>query len=387
LVIRGVDGSVILNCPEFAEALKTDGEILETEHLKRLGKASLSAFNRLKNEGVDIDGYTMIDVIDDIEDARKALGYDKINFNANSYGTRITYLFGVRYPQSVNRSFMELINTPGGFVWEPDVIDSQLEYLGELWKKDSNCVKRSPDIIKTVENVFNTLPYKWKKETIYATRVKMMMFNWMYTRDGIVQVFDAFVAAENGDYSGLAFLSMGYDILSEMGLIWGDSFSKAYSADIDPNRNYEKDMDPPGSIIGSPMSKLNGLMQYGGWPMKPIPEEYKKLHYSDVETLMLNGDIDFSTPVDNAKKLLPYLKNGHLVVLPNRGHQDIGGLQRSEFRKIVKEFYKTGNVDSSGFKDFPIDFSPPKQSLQKMGKLFYTIDRLHLTNLVIKLMM
>ena len=51
-----------------------------------------------------------------------------------------------------------------------------------------------------------------------------------YKRDGMVQIFDAFVAAGNGDFSGLAFLSMFFDQLPNMeGMNWGDNFAKAYS--------------------------------------------------------------------------------------------------------------------------------------------------------------
>jgi len=89
---------------------------------------------------------------------------------------------------------------------------------------------------------------------------------------------------------------------------WGERASKAVSAHCNPKRDYDAEMDPAGSIIGSPVSKQDwGGFQKGGWPIKPIPEEYRKLRYSDVETLLVNGSIDFATPAESAKKLLPYL--------------------------------------------------------------------------------
>jgi len=67
---------------------------------------------------------------------------------------------------------------------------------------------------------------------------------------------------------------------------WSEPALKAVSADYDPKRDHEAEMDPAGSIIGSPVSKLDwGSFQKGDWPIEPIPKEYRKLQYSDAETL------------------------------------------------------------------------------------------------------
>ncbi|PLX14687.1 MAG: hypothetical protein C0597_09635 [Marinilabiliales bacterium] len=383
---RGVDGSVSLQSHEIPEALASEGSPLGQENIKRLTEASLRAYDRYKSEGIDIDAYNMIEVIDDFEDARKALGYNKINLWGFSYGTRVSYLFGLRYPESINRTLIEGVNPPGHFVWEPADIDNLYAYLGEQWKKYPECLAKSPDIVKTIENVLASLTRKYKKITINPDKVKMMLFMMAYTRTGIVQTFDAFVAAEQGDYSGIAFLSMAFDQLPNMpGMYWGDNFAKAFSADFDPNRDYIKDMDPEGSLIGSPMSKLFSIGTFGGWPIKSIPEEYKKMQTSNVPTLMISGSIDISTPPQYSTELLQYLPNGQQIVLIDRGHQDTGALQKDAYHKLVLSFFSNGSVDSD-FTDVPIDFTPPKQTFQKMGNLFYKLDRMRLTGLVMKMM-
>jgi pimeloyl-ACP methyl ester carboxylesterase len=370
---RGVDGSVSLNCPEVEEALKVDKNPLSGENLKKLGNAYYMAFQRLKKEGVDIDRYTMLDVIDDMEDARKTLGYEKINLLSRSYGTRVAYLFGLRYPGSIHRSLMISVNPPGHFVWEPGMVEAQLKYYAELWKKDPKAVVRTPDLLKTIRNVLDTLPKKWLIFNIDPDKVISLSFINLYHRDSAAQVFDAFVAAEKGDYSGLALVSFFYNKMLPKALNWGDNVSKAMSADYDPNRDYETEMMPPGSILGSPMSKILALMKYGGWPIKPIPGEYRQLQYSDVETLMVNGNIDFSTPVEYAKyELLPYLSKGKLVILKEMGHvSDVINLQPEAFRHLAETFYLKGVVDDSLFKYEPMDFTP-SQSLPDMAKKFIT---------------
>ncbi|MCK4429783.1 MAG: alpha/beta fold hydrolase, partial [Candidatus Aminicenantes bacterium] len=197
---RGVDGSVSLDCPEVVEAMKVKECPLSHENLEKLGRAFYAAFQRLKQEGVDIDKYTMVDVIDDVEEARKVMDYEKINLYSVSYGTRVAYIFGLKYPSSIHRSLMISVNPPGHFVWEPEKVDDQLRYYAELWKKDPDAVSRTPDLLKTIQNVLASLPKKWLIFRADPDKIKSGMFMFLYHRDSAAQVFDAFIAAEEGDY-------------------------------------------------------------------------------------------------------------------------------------------------------------------------------------------
>ncbi len=368
---RGVDGSVSLDCPEVAKAMKVKEYPLAHENIEKLGWAYYAAFQRIKEEGTDIDSYTMVDVIDDTEEVRKSMGFEKINLYSVSYGTRVAYIYGLRYPASIHRSLMISVNPPGHFIWEPEKVDEQLRYYAELWKKDPDAVLRTPDLIKTIRNVLASLPKKWLIFRADPDKIRSGMFMFLYHRDTAAQLFDAFIAAENGDYSGLAFLSFFYDRMIPTALNWGDNASKALSADYDPTRDYEKEMMPPGSILGSPMSKILGGLKYGGWPIKPIPEEYRKLQDSDVETLMVNGNIDFSTPAEHARdELLPHLKNGHLVIFSEMGHSsDVRKIQPDAFQHLAESFYLEGIVDDSKFHYEPMNFTP-SQSAPEMAKKF-----------------
>ena len=150
---------------------------------------------------------------------------------------------------------------------------------------------------------------------------------------------------------------------------WGEPFAKAGSADYDPGRDYEAEMMPGDAIFGSPMSKLTwGAMKYCDYKLKPIPEEYRALRRSGVATLMINGNMDFSTPESNAQKLLPYLTNGNLVVLKEMGHtNDVAYLQPAAFQHLVETYYLTSDVDDSKFTYQPIQFTPGR-TFQDMAK-------------------
>ena len=63
------------------------------------------------------------------------------------------------------------------------------------------------------------------------------------------------LAAEQGDLSGLAFLSVAvYDIIATTPT-WGDHFTEGI-VDYDPEVNYEAKINPPEFFLGSPATVI-----------------------------------------------------------------------------------------------------------------------------------
>ena len=79
---------------------------------------------------------------------------------------------------------------------------------------------------------------------------------------------------------------------------------------------------------------------------------------SDVETLLVSGNIDATTPAQWAtEELLPSLSNGEQVILSEFGHtDDVWGLQPEATVHLLTTFYDTGVVDDSLFTYQPMDF-------------------------------
>ncbi len=369
---RGVDGSVILDCCEVIEYIKnTPGNPLSKDYLNGIGQAYFKAFNRMTDSGIDINGYNVVEVLDDIDQARQILGYEKINLTGGSWGTRIGYLFGLRFPQSVKRAVLTGVNPPGHCYFNPVTSDSLLSVWGELWKKDPICLTKSKDILETIRNIMNNLPESWMGLPLNADQIRIGMFTNFYSVNSVAQVFDAFIAAENGDYSGIAYLSFSFEMIKQAQINWGEAAAKAWSVDFDINRDYYNDSMPEGCLLGSPVSKFQwSVLTPELWPMKLVAKEYRELRRSGVETLLISGNLDICTPASSGEKLLRYLPNGHHVVLKNMGHLgDIFSLQPNAYQHLVKHFLLTGQVDDSKFEYQPINFEP-KEKFKDIAKSF-----------------
>ena len=96
------------------------------------------------------------------------------------------------------------------------------------------------------------------------------------------------------------------------------------------------------------------------WPAAPDEGEYSRVRTSNVETLVIGGELDFSTPPQVAtKELLPYLPNGHEVVLPGFGHTPSFLAEQPEASsRLINTFFDSGRVDDSLYKPQKVDFTP-----------------------------
>lgn len=356
---RGVDGSVALDLPEMTRALKENGDPLSEKSLQAMAAAWNAGAERLKAEGVDLDGYTMLEVVEDNESVRRALGYDRIDLLSESYGTRVAYLYALKHPESVFRSAMIAVNPPGHFVWNANVIDAQLREYSRLWSRDRASVRKSPDLYMSMSRVLRSMPRRWLLFPIDPGKVRVVTFALLFHRSTAAMVFDAYVSAQHGDPSGLALMSLAYDyVLPSLG-IWGDLACKAVSADFDSTINYAACDTSGETPLGSPMTAFSwGPLEYSRWPVRTLPEEFRSVHRSDVPTLLISGSVDFSTPPNYARdELLPSLQNGRQVVISECGHvNDLWNVNAANTRLILTSFYDTGTPDTSQNAYVPMDF-------------------------------
>lgn len=371
---RGVDGSVRLQSKKIKKAVKgINNSLLSDESLRNLHDSTDAYMRELLSAKIDLKNYTIIDVIDDLEDVRISLGYSKINLLSASYGTRVALLYSYRYPDSIHRSVMVGVNPPGYFIWWPDQTEkiiAKYDSIESAGSPDSNRIS----IKKTIETSFDKMPPRWTVFKLDAGKIKASSFVLMYRKQSAVMVFDAYrKAALKGDYSGLYLMQLAYDYLVPGMFAWGDLFNKGASADFNRDQNYQETLKPPESGIGAPLS----LLIWGGgekWPNNLIEEEYRKVRHSFTETLMIGGNLDISTPPENAsRELLPQMPNAKQIILEDMAHvDDLMYLQKDNFDRLVSEYFDTGKAEGALFRKDLVSFNIPV-SFNGIAKALYPI--------------
>jgi hypothetical protein len=204
------------------------------------------------------------------------------------------------------------------------------------------------------------MPQRWTFFRLDAGKIRASTFAMLYHKRSAALVFHCYRAAEKGDYSGLYILQRAFDLIFSGSLVWGDLFAKG-ATDYDPTVNYVSAMRDSQTVLGSPFSLLIWGSGVGYWPIHALPPELRTVRRSEVHTLLISGNIDFSTPAEYAtNEILPYLPNGRQVILREMGHvDDILSLQRAASQHLLVRFYDEGVVDASEFAYDPMDFDPP----------------------------
>lgn len=367
---RGVDGTPQLKHPLFDEILRTPDFLAQTS-LKEIGRKFVEACTSLTEAGIDVRQYNVLNVVDDMEAARAALGYKKINITGGSYGGAVVMVYCLRYPESIHRAIMAEAAFPYDIAFgKPAEFDARLDHINELWKKNAEAVKRSPDIVRTMRNVLANLPKECNGIPIDQARVKLMTsFGITNQRSYANMVFDAYVSAEQGDFSSIAAMCLMYEMF--IGLIGhpGDLLLKTYSSVTKPDRDFVAELDDPDSLIGSPLSMLAwGGFQYSHWPVISLAKEHPPTQPSSVETLVFYGSKETGEIFRN--RYHANFVHAHWVILDDLGHTDIWTVTGEGTQHLMRTFLNEGIVDTSKLGSIPEwDFTPQAtfhQMLQQM---------------------
>ncbi|HEY7538164.1 MAG TPA: alpha/beta hydrolase, partial [Gaiellaceae bacterium] len=362
---RGVDGSVRLDCPEVESALSHSTDFLGEKSFRAYADGFRACAERLTDEGIDLAGYGLVQQVDDLEAARKALGYDRISLLSESAGTRTAMIYSWRYPKSIHRSVMIGANPPGHFIWDGATTDQQIARYAEACSQDSSCRARTADLSATMRHVATTMPDHWWFLPIKRSNVRIASFYGLAETTSEAAPISApmtlgsWLSAAKGDPSGFWLMSLAADLTFPEAFVWGD-LGAASRADARAASDYFA--TPHDSILGDPGTTFvwGGGRLTDAWPSHPGEAEYSRLRTSAVETLLIGGALDMATPPQAAtKELLPYLPNGHQVVLPGFGHTtDFWTYQRDAGTRLIDTFFATGKVDDSLYVPGHVDFTP-----------------------------
>ena len=378
---RGVDGSSVLNCPEVTAALQNSADYLGKASLSAYSKAFASCAQRLERSGVDLAGYTLAEQADDIEAARVALGYQRIDLLSESAGTRL----GDDLPVAVPEQCRPLGDGRGQPARELHLQRSRdrsgdRALLGAV--REAACLPRphrqprreraahggthAEQLVLPADQAGQRLgrdvPRAHRGDRGSPLTGPMTLNSW--------------ISAAQGDPSGLWFLSAMANLVLPQSFVWGE-FASIGMADAQPVERYFSSGADRGSIIGNPLGEF--LWGAGGlvhaWPANPGENQYTSVQNSSVPTLLIGGTLDFETPAQNAtKELLPHLSNGHQVILSGLGHvDDFDAYEPSASTQLLTTFYATGQVDTSRYTPNEVSFATPDTQAAIAKKILATM--------------
>lgn len=307
-----------------------------------------------------IDGspalYTTPIAMEDLDQVRAALGYEKINLYGVSYGTRAALTYLRQYPQRVRAVILDGV-VPQDEALGIDVArDAQraLNMIFERCADDSACTQAFPNLDASFEALLASLdarpvevslphPTSGEMETLTFTREMMgsavRLLSYAPETAALLPLL-IHTAHARQDFSLLAAQYLIVAGQLEESISSGMGYSVLCAEDLPFIDWEEAERRNAGSYLGNQETDLlYKVCQV--WPRGDIPAGFKEPVQSEVPVLLLSGDSDPVTPPENAEEAARTLPNSLHVVVPGQGHNVVF---RGCVPRLSTAFIEAGSV-------------------------------------------
>lgn len=278
--------------------------------------------------------YTTEPAMDDIDDVRAALGYEKINVWGGSYGTRAALVYARRHPERVRSVVIDgaapfEITLPLHNAWGAQRAMDRLladcaaeptcraafprlrEELGEVLDRlERGPVRASLRHPRTGQPLELTL-----SRSTFGSGLRGMLYSPTYSSliPHIVH------AAAQGDFGPLAALSIETAAWSTETMSLGMTLSVLCAEDVPRITDEQAEREVRGTYLGS--SEIDAWRRMcSAWPRGPLPADVDRVRPLQVPTLILSGDLDPVTPPRWGEVMKKHFSNALHVVVPGAGH-------------------------------------------------------------------
>jgi len=322
---RGTGNSHPLDCDENDDTtLQALFEDTLPERLVRDCLAQLDADPRL---------YTTSIAVEDLEEARAALGYPRVNLWGGSYGTRVALEYLRRHGDKVRSAVLDGVapsdmKLPFSFVTDGD---AALVKLIESCEADARCTKSYPrlrDVVAAMKSQLRRRPVRaaiedprtGERETISVNENVFLsgLFRPLYVAELASLLPYGITAAANGDFNPLLAQNLEFaDDVSE-NLSIGMHLSVICAEDV-PRITASDLASLEGSFFGRALVE-DFVRACKLWPRGAVPADFYDPVRSDVPTLILSGGIDPATPPRHANEVAKTLSRSRHLVAPQLGH-------------------------------------------------------------------
>jgi pimeloyl-ACP methyl ester carboxylesterase len=304
----------------------------------------------------DLTKYTTSIAMDDLDDVRAWLGYDRINLFGGSYGTRAVLVYMRRHPEHV-RSAILLAVAPTDLKMPLHHSESAARamdlLLGEC-ERDTRCNAAFPQIRDDWKKVLEQLE-KQPARVEYspsgksaATTVEIhrgvfaeKIRTWMYDRDKAARIPLIVHHAANGDF--VPFLQQAVAPSIPDFVADGMYLSVTCAEDI-PFIDQE---EATKLTAGNPFGNYRVFQQMracGMWPRGQIPADFLEPVHSEAPVLIFSGNMDPVTPPKFGEQVARHLPNSRHIVIPEAGHGVDGLTDPDCFDRIAIEFLDKGDA-------------------------------------------
>jgi pimeloyl-ACP methyl ester carboxylesterase len=304
----------------------------------------------------DLTKYTTSIAMDDLDDVRAWLGYDRINLFGGSYGTRAALVYMRQHPEHVRSAIlvavaptdlkMPLHHSESG-ARAMDLLLSECEQdarcnaafpqIRDDWKKVLAQLEKQPARVE-YSPAGNGAPTTVEIQSgVFAEKIR----SWMYGRDKAARIPLIVHHAANGDFTPFLKQAVGPSIPD---FVADGMYLSVTCAEDVPFINQE---EAAKLNAGNPFGNYRVFQQTracGMWPRGEIPPDFHQPVHSHAPVLIFSGNMDPVTPPTYGDEVARHLPNSRHIVIAEAGHEVDGLTDPGCMDRIAIEFLDKGDA-------------------------------------------
>jgi pimeloyl-ACP methyl ester carboxylesterase len=316
--------------------------------------AIASACRRELEQRFDLSQYSTAAMVDDLDEVRQALGYDKINLAGGSFGTYAALMYMRAHGGHVRSAYLVSLVTLDNRVplYHAQGAQWALEQLFAQCAADADCHGAYPNLREDFSAVLARLhqapvrasvrhPVSGAQtqiqltEQAFADAVRVMMYSGARGRE----IPFLIAQAKAGDFDLLAETAIdanrGFYGAAPLGLYYAVTCNEF----VDRIRPGDVEPATRGSYAGAARVK-DQMASCQAWPKTILPEGYFQPFRSDVPALLISGDTDPASPPRWGEAVHAFLPNSvHVVV--RGGHVPIASCTD----EVAGAMFRTGSSE------------------------------------------
>lgn len=353
--VRGTGKSNPLHCDLLGDPMDLQN------YLNDMYPDSLVAACREQLDSIaDLTKYTTPIVVEDLEDVRRWLRYERIDVMGVSYGTRLALTYMRMHPDQIRSAV--LIGPLAPSVRVPSLHASAgqraLDLVISDCEGDTACSRAFPRLREDLaglnqsfgnEGVSVTMrhPVTSAEVTLLIRREIFFerMRSKMYMISGAREIPWIITRAARGDFAPFLELMIPEDFNEPPWLAEGLYLSMTCAEDIPfidtaaARQSYENTYFGDYRVS----QQINAARH---WLRGSLPPGYNDPFTADVPTLIISGYYDPITPPSFAEEVHQLLSNSRLVTIPSMAHIPAGMTNSECITDLITRFFQLGNGDS-----------------------------------------
>lgn len=326
---RGTGKSNPLSCNLYG-----DGDELRDYYGEMFPVAKVRECREHLERVADLRQYTTSVAVEDLDEVRRALGYERINLYGGSYGTTVALAYLRRYGRHVRSVVLAGAAPPGFKLPLPFARGGEhaMKRVMEDCAADAACRSEFPNLREELAAVLNRLdrgpvslglinPSNKQSQRfsmgrgVFAERLRMLLFD-----PGSASLVPLLVhRAYLGDYAPFvrAALPQARGIYRSLSI--GMYFSVTCSENVPLISEQEIGRETAGTFLGDYRTRVH-INACREWPRGVVTQDFTRAVNSDAPVLILSNEADPAAPYWFGADAARHLPNGRQVIIRQVGH-------------------------------------------------------------------